>query len=99
MSADVYAFRSGARINREQMRRAREAAYSAAACLSIAEAFEGHSDQRRDDAIDDALTNLSLSLKALEAALPRPSFETLDPAAVRRADLTATMFDIAGVTP
>ncbi len=90
---DLYPFPSGARVDRAAVRKAREAAYSAAACLSIAEAFEGHSDQRRDDAMVDALTNLRTAILALDAAT-KPA--ALTPEQVRRADLVSTIFAIGG---
>ncbi|MCA3699697.1 MAG: hypothetical protein IOB84_07900 [Brevundimonas sp.] len=82
----VYPFRSGAVVSRTEIKKAREAAYSAAACLSIAEAFEGYSDQRRDDALEDALTNLALACRALDRAVPKPpAFTAADAFAIASA--------------
>lgn len=90
---DVYRFRSGDPINRDAMRRFLDLCISARDAGIMAQSFDGHDDQRRDDFLDTAAASLSAAQAALVKAMTPPEPPRVAPI---RAGLVDVMFDIAG---
>ena len=68
-----YPFPSGAPINHAKLDKAISFAHGAAHAMSIATAFDGCSQLRRDDALADARAGLEQAMAALDAATqPEP---------------------------
>ncbi len=68
-----YPFPSGVAINHAKLDKAISFAHGAAHAMSLAMAFDGTSQLRRDDALADARASLDEALTALDAATqPEP---------------------------
>lgn len=81
--------------DRTPLGRAARHCISAADAVILARSFDSHSTLRRAQCLDDALDNLRLAIQLIEDEQPEPPATALTAEQIRRADLVATMMDIA----
>lgn len=84
-----YRFRSGAPITHTPLGRAVDLSHAAAHNMTMALAFDGHSDVRRDEALDNAEAALTEALRLVRAARTPPEPPRVAPSSL------PTIFEVA----
>lgn len=85
-----YPFSPAAPVNTRSLVRARSFAHGAADQLSLALAFDGESDARRDDAMDEAVAALNEALRLIADARS-PTLPLVPRAIITEADAVAVL--------
>jgi hypothetical protein len=86
-----YPFASGSAIDKRALHKAISFAHGGAHAMSVAIAFDGTSDVRRDDALADARASLEQAMAALDRAVnPQPEPPRVVPLFAVACDIVGT---------